>query len=199
MAKKHGFINVDFDPNLKTVEQDFVRLGKRFEDKRTVMLAAMVVARHDIDEMFEGEHDAFGDPWAPWKDTKPPSGNQSYATRAQNYPNIGILRRKDDLHQQAIKEEQFHIDNDFLTYGDDLPEWAGVHLHGGQKVQPDGYVIPQRSFYPYSPEGVQKVHMLFDDWAERNIAIMQRTTTTGRTVTMIRGRGAGGRFTPSGL
>jgi phage gpG-like protein len=197
VAKKHGFINVDFDPDLRTVEQDFRRVSAKLEDKHTVMLASMVVAQQEIEEMFEHERDAFGDPWAPWKETKPPSGGQSYATRARNYPNIGILVQDGDLHREATKTDQFVISDNHLSYGHDLPEWAGVHLHGGVKIQPDGYVIPQRSFYPFSAVGVQKVHMLFDEWAENAIEITERTSKRGRHYVQVQTRTPGGQFGPS--
>jgi phage gpG-like protein len=194
MAKKHGFINVDFDPDLRTVEQDFRRVSRNLEHKEQVMIASMAVAQADIEEMFEGEHDAFGDDWQYWKQTKPPSGGQSYASRAENYPNIGILVQDGDLHREATSRSQFVISDSHLSYGHDLPEWAGVHLHGGVKIQPDGYVIPQRSFYPYSPEGVQKVHMLFDEWAENAIEIKERTSKRGKRYVQIQTRTPGGQY-----
>jgi phage gpG-like protein len=200
MAKAQRFINVDFKPNLRTVEQDFVRLSERLEDKHEVMLASMAVARHDIGEMFDGEHDAMGKAWEPWKSESPPSGsNKPYADRAEEFPNIGILQRNGDLREQAMQSSQFAIEGNHLTYGSDLPEWAGVHLHGGLQVFEDGYRIPQRSFYPYSPEGVAKVHAVFDAWAAHTIEIMERTSKRGKTYVQIQTRTPTGQFGSSPL
>lgn len=195
MAKSQRFLNVDFKPNLRTVEQDFLRVAEGLKDKRSVMLAAEVIARRDIDDMFDGEQDAYGNDWQEWKQTPPPSKkNMSYARRAKKYPNIGILQRTGELRRQAIKSTQFTITGNTLTYGGDLPTWAGVHLHGGKKVYADGYRIPKRSFLPFSPQGVRAVRNVFDAWATDRVIIIERVSSRGRAYLQVQSRAAKGRF-----
>lgn len=188
------FINVHFEPTLRKVQQDFVRLEKGLENKREVFAAALAVAQHDINEMFDEERDATGQSWAPWE--------EPYATRAENLPNIGILNRRgrpDGLRALATNSNAFAIAGDRLTYGAGLPSWAGVHLHGGQKVFSTGYRIPKRSFYPYSKEGVAAVERVFSMWAEGEVAILTRKSSRGRVFTQVQTRTPSGQFGPSPL
>lgn len=192
------FLNVHFKPTLREVQQDFNRLKGDLSHTRAVMGVAMGIAEDEIDEMFDGKHDAFGKPWKPWKGVKPPSGGSSYAQRAKALPNVnGILERKrPGLRNAATSSSAFVISDNHLTYGGNLPEWAGVHLHGGKKTFNGGYKIPQRSFYPYSKAGVAKVAAVFDVWAEEAILVLTKQSAKGRTFTQVQTRTPSGRFGP---
>lgn len=199
------FINVDFKPDLKVVRQDMARIAASFEHKQELMGLIVAEAKHDVGEMFENQEDAFGAKWRYWKRT--PEGSRSYAYRAEKLPNIGILNRSDNpdgLKAKATAWEAFSIVGDKVTYGHNLPDWAGVHLHGGKKVQPDGYKIPRRSFYPFSKAAANRVGVLFAGWAEGNIAVIPRISSRGRVWTQVQtrvptGRGRETRFGPSPL
>ena len=193
MAKPTGFINIDFAPSLKTVQQDMLRVKAQLDDKAEVMIAAMVVAKREIAENFDEEHDSAGKPWAPWKTTPAKRNTQSYAQRAENYPNIGILQRNGNLRKAAVSDSAFALSGNTLSYGDNLPQWAGVHLHGGKKSY-DGYKIPQRSWLPFSAAGVAAVQNIFEAWALGAISIQNRTSVKGRSYTQVQYRTPGGRF-----
>jgi phage gpG-like protein len=190
------FLNVHFKPSLREVQQDFHRLKGDLSHTRAVMGVAMGIAEDEIEEMFDEKRDAVGKPWAPWKETYPPSGATPYGQRARALPNVnGILERtRPGLRDAATSSSAFVITDNRLTYGSDLPEWAGVHLHGGKKVFNGGYKIPQRSFYPYSAAGVARVKSVFDAWADESIAVLTKTSSRGRTFTQVQTRTPGGQF-----
>jgi len=148
--------------------------------------------------MFDEMHDAFGKQWQYWRQETPPgSQNKPYAEIAEELPNVGILNRANDpdgLRAKATSASAFIIEGNHLAYGADLPEWAGVHLHGGLTISEDGYRIPQRSFYPYSAEGVAKVTALFESWMDSNIRAMPRVSSLGKHYVQTR---VGGRFGPN--
>lgn len=204
MAKKARFLHIDFDPDLRVVQQDLARIASNFADKRELMGIVAAEAKHDVNEMFDNERDATGTKWPYWKETPLPR-SRSYAHRAEKRPNVAILNRDDKpggLRDRATAWEAFVVTGNTVTYGHGLPDWAGVHLHGGlpKETKKDGmYAIPQRSFYPFSAAGVAKVNKIFAGWAAHNIAVIPRVSSRGRVWTQVQTRAAGGRFGSSPL
>lgn len=190
MAQK-GFLHIDFDPELRKVRQDLARFEASLANKREVMLASMAVAQHEVRDNFDGEHDSGGDSWQPWKATPPAKGGDSYKKRAERFPNIGILQRTGDLARRAADSSAFRLVGDRLTYGHNLPRWAGVHLHG---YNFGSYTLPQRSWYPFSVSGVAKVVSIFDEWMLGNLAVVSRKSSTGKSYVQVQTRTSSGRF-----
>jgi len=128
----------------------------------------------DIRERFRTKTDPGGEPWEPWAD--------SYAPRAEAYPNIDLLRRDDDLYQAATSDAAVVVSNDSVFYhAENIPEYGIWHQEGRPSRRTKGgspNPLPQRQFLGLSDETISVIFVAFADWFDRAIDLF--TTSRGR-------------------
>lgn len=158
MARRgSGGVAVWFDmtPDPMVYSTRLVGIANEVRDTTIPLMAAKEQMQADIRERFITETDPDGQPWADWA--------PSYEPVALSYPNIGILRRTEELYEAATDDAAFTISNDTLYHeAEGLPDYAMYHRTGTSKM-------PAREFLGVSRVAEGMIYGIFGNWFDRII------------------------------
>ncbi len=185
MAARIDYI---FEPDPIEFQMAFYEVADALRDARAPLTFAAHQARVEIEESFKTHTAPDGTKWKPW--------SENYQEVAEAYPNVGILRRDQELYRAATDQGSFVINGDTLFYDtSDWPEYGAWHQEGrpGRKTkQGKPNPLPKREFVGVSAEGEAIVMSTFMGWFDRSIDLF--TTKTGRVGRRHQVRGAKGRW-----
>lgn len=165
-------------------------VANALEDATIPLTAAASFAREDIQNSFITETSPDGDPWERWA--------ESYVDRAEAFPNIGILRRTDELYEAATSSQATIVTSDTVFYDSSgLPARGTWHQEGRparRTKQGTPNPLPARPFLGLSVMTQNLVFSTFREWFDRAIDLFP--TVRGRVGRRHALRGGTGQFIP---
>lgn len=168
-------IDVIFDPDPSVFAHAFWEVSDALRDPRIPLLFAAQQTREEIVESFQTQTSPDGESWTDWSD--------DYKDVAEGYPNIGMLRRDDDLYRAATDKDSFVINGDTLFY--DTSDWpvaksgdsyGWAHQEGAPDRKTKGGApnpLPQRQFVGVSAAGEAAIMGAFTGWFDNSIALYE--------------------------
>lgn len=175
MATRGGtVVSYEWSPDPVVEQMAIFSVAEALRDPALPLMLAKERTQEDIVQHFQMESDPSGFPWEDWA--------ESYAPRAQEFPNIGILRRTDELYEQATSDRAFIISNDAVFYDASvIPERGIWHQEGRPLRMTRGGApnpLPKREFLGLSPETETYIMAAFVDWFDNAVDLY--VTSRGR-------------------
>lgn len=158
-------------------------VASALHDRSWPLAFASQTLRGDVRERFTTETDPTGKPWQEWAGKGDELDSSiGYAHIAENYPNVGILRRDEILFDSATAEGRFQVTNDSVFYdSSDLPSYGAAHDRGLPKRRSKSgspNPLPKRQFIGLSAPANRAIRQGFAMWFDSAISFY--VTRTGR-------------------
>lgn len=183
-------IHVEWSPDPIVFGEALIEASSDVADLTLPIALAAQEVQADIRERFDTETGPDWEPWTPWSD--------SYAPKAEAFPNIGILQRTGELASSAENAVVVNDDTVFFNEGDIPPygPWhqEGVEDRGGGRGGTTPNALPARPFLGLTDETVVFIYGVFEDWFSHIIEVYN--TRTGKMGRRHARRGPAGTFIP---
>jgi morphogenesis family protein len=180
-------VHIEWHPDPIVFSDAILTVADALRDPTPALLAARDFTQEDIRERFLTETAPDGSPWAQWA--------ESYADRAEAYPNIGILRQTEELYDEAAGSDAFIVSHDTVFYDSGaMPERGIWHQEGRPERGQGKNPLPARPFLGLSEATRTLIFATFADWFDRSIDLF--VTARGRMGRRHAMRGALGTFIP---
>jgi morphogenesis family protein len=167
-------VHIEWHPDPIVFSDAILTVADALRDPTPALLAARDFTQEDIRERFLTETAPDGSPWAQWA--------ESYADRAEAYPNIGILRQTEELYDEAAGSDAFIVSHDTVFYDSSaMPERGIWHQEGRPERRTKGGAsnpLPARPFLGLSEATRTLIFATFADWFDRSIDLF--VTARGR-------------------
>jgi phage gpG-like protein len=165
-------IHVEWSPDPIVFGEAIIEAASDVADLTLPIALAAQEVQADIRERFETETGPDWEPWQPW--------SESYAPKAEAYPNIGILQRDGTLAEEAENAVIINDDTVFFDEGQ-IPPYGPWHQTGIEDRVGKGGIpnpLPARPFLGLTEDTVIFIYGVFTDWFDQIIEVYN--TKTGR-------------------